>query len=40
MKKEYKKLTTEVEKMQQVQMLCLSDPKTLQGTLDNYYDLD
>ena len=40
MKKEYKKPTTEVVKMQQVQMLCLSDPKTLEGTPGGYYDLD
>ena len=40
MKKEYKKPTTEVVKMQQVQMLCLSDPKTLEGTIGNYYDID
>ena len=39
MKKEYKKPTTEVVKMQQVQMLCLSDPKTLEGTPGDYFDL-
>ena len=39
MKKEYKKPTTKIVKMQQVQMLCLSDPKTLEGTPEDYFDL-
>lgn len=40
MKKEYKKPTAEVVKLQQVQMLCASEPNTLEGTPENWYDLE
>ena len=40
MKKEYKKPTAEVVKLQQVQMLCASEPDTLNGTLGEWGELE
>ena len=40
MKKEYKKPTAEVVKIQQVQMLCASEPDILEGTSENWYELE